>query len=108
MQLACDNAKKLIQEKERKGKMQQLTDEEAAEELQRIVGCDRPLARMDCFDISHNQGSETVSSMVVFRYGAPSKKDYRRFKLQSTSRTISSPCRKRCTAGIRIMKTCRT
>ena len=84
MQLACDNAKKLIQEKERKGKMQQLTDEEAAEELQRIVGCDRPLARMDCFDISHNQGSETVSSMVVFRYGAPSKKDYRRFKLQST------------------------
>ena len=84
MQLACDNARKLIQEKERKGKMQQLTDEEAAEELQRIVGCDRPLARMDCFDISHNQGSETVSSMVVFRYGAPSKKDYRRFKLQST------------------------
>ena len=84
MQLACDNALKLIQEKERKGKMQQLTDEEAAEELQRIVGCDRPLARMDCFDISHNQGSETVSSMVVFRYGSPSKKDYRRFKLQST------------------------
>ncbi len=84
MQLACDNALKLIQEKERKGKMQQLTDEEAAEELQRIVGCSRPLARMDCFDISHNQGSETVSSMVVFRYGSPSKKDYRRFKLQST------------------------
>ena len=84
MQLACDNALKLIQEKERKGKMQQLTEEEAAEELQRIVGCSRPLARMDCFDISHNQGSETVSSMVVFRYGSPSKKDYRRFKLQST------------------------
>ena len=84
MQLACENALKLIQEKERKGKMQKLTDEEAAEELQRIVGCDRPLARMDCFDISHNQGSETVSSMVVFRYGSPSKKDYRHFKLQST------------------------
>jgi len=84
LQLACDNALKLIEEKERKGKMQQLTDEEAAEELQRIVGCDKPLARMDCFDISHNQGSETVSSMVVFRYGSPSKKDYRRFKLQST------------------------
>ena len=84
MQLACDNALKLIQEKERKGKMQQQSDEDAAEELQRIVGCERPLARMDCFDISHNQGSETVSSMVVFRYGSPSKKDYRHFKLQST------------------------
>ena len=84
MQLACENALKLIQEKERKGKMQQQSAEDAAEELQRIVGCERPLARMDCFDISHNQGSETVSSMVVFRYGAPSKKDYRHFKLQST------------------------
>ena len=84
MQLACENALKLIQEKERKGKMQQQSDEDAAEELQRIVGCERPLARMDCFDISHNQGSETVSSMVVFRYGSPSKKDYRHFKLQST------------------------
>ena len=84
MQLACENALKLIQEKERKGKMKQLTEEEVAEELQRIVGCQRPLARMDCFDISHNQGSETVSSMVVFRYGSPSKKDYRHFKLQST------------------------
>ena len=39
---------------------------------------------MDCFDISHTQGSETVASMVVFRYGSPSKKDYRRFKLAST------------------------
>ena len=46
MQLACENALKLIQEKERKGKMQKLTDEEAAEELQRIVGCDRPLSRI--------------------------------------------------------------
>ena len=84
LQLSCDNALKLIQEKERKGKLQQQSEEDAAESLQQIVGCDRPLARMDCFDISHNQGSETVSSMVVFRYGAPSKKDYRRFKLQST------------------------
>jgi excinuclease ABC subunit C len=84
MQLACENALKLIQEKERKGRMQQQSAEDAAEELQRIVGCERPLARMDCFDISHNQGSETVSSMVVFRYGSPSKKDYRHFKLQST------------------------
>lgn len=84
LQLACDNALKLIQEKERKGKLQQQSEEDTAEALQRIVGCNRSLARMDCFDISHNQGSETVSSMVVFRYGAPSKKDYRHFKLQST------------------------
>ncbi len=84
MQLACENALKLIREQERKGQMQQKTEEAAAEELQRVVGAKRPLARMDCFDISHTQGSETVASMVVFRYGSPSKKDYRRFKLVST------------------------
>ena len=84
MQLACENALKLIREQERKGQMQQKTEEAAAEELQCVVGAKRPLARMDCFDISHTQGSETVASMVVFRYGSPSKKDYRRFKLVST------------------------
>lgn len=84
LQLARDNAAKLIQEKERKGRMAAASAEEAAEALQELVGCGRPLARMDCFDISHNQGTETVASMVVFRYGSPSKKDYRRFKLVST------------------------
>ena len=84
LQLACDNAHKLIEEKVRKGKLQMESDEEAAEDLQHAIGAEKPLARMDCFDISHNQGSETVASMVVFRYGAPSKKDYRHYKLLST------------------------
>lgn len=84
MQLACENALKLIREQERKGQMQQKTGEAAAEELQQVIGAEHSLARMDCFDISHTQGSETVASMVVFRYGLPSKKDYRRFKLEST------------------------
>ena len=38
----------------------------------------------ECFDISHNQGQETVASMVVFEDGAPKKSDYRRFKIRST------------------------
>ena len=61
-----------------------MTDEDAAEALQKALDLREPLARMDCFDISHNQGRETVASMVVFRYGSPSKKDYRRYKLRST------------------------
>ena len=39
---------------------------------------------MECFDISHIQGSETVASMVVFEGGIPKKSDYRRFKIRST------------------------
>ena len=47
------------------------------------MGLAKPLERMDCFDISHTQGSETVASMVVFRNGSISKKDYRRYKIVS-------------------------
>ena len=39
---------------------------------------------MECFDISHTQGTETVASMVVFEGGKPAKKEYRRFKLKTT------------------------
>ncbi|MBO6203580.1 MAG: excinuclease ABC subunit C, partial [Selenomonas sp.] len=56
----------------------------AVEELGRYLGLPKPPDRMECFDISHNQGSETVASMVVFEGGLPKKSDYRRFKIQST------------------------
>ena len=47
------------------------------------MGLEHSLERMDCFDISHTQGSETVASMVVFRNGSISKKDYRKYKIVS-------------------------
>lgn len=56
----------------------------AVAELGRYLGLDKPPERMECFDISHIQGSETVASMVVFEGGLPKKSDYRRFKIRST------------------------
>jgi excinuclease ABC subunit C len=51
-------------------------------ELQESLGLqDFPL-RMECYDISHFQGSQTVASMVVFTQGRPDNKAYRRFKIQ--------------------------
>lgn len=38
--------------------------------------------RMECFDISHTQGSSTVASCVVFDAQGPLKKDYRRFNIE--------------------------
>ena len=38
---------------------------------------------MECYDISHMQGAETVASMVVFEGGKPAKREYRRFKLKT-------------------------
>lgn len=81
--MAQANAQKNLDERKRKGKLEQASGEDAAEQLQKALGLTEPLARMDCFDISHTQGKETVASMVVFRNGEPSKKDYRRYKIRS-------------------------
>lgn len=39
--------------------------------------------RIECFDISHFQGAETVASQVVFEDGVPAKEHYRRYKIQT-------------------------
>ena len=83
LQLAKDNAQKLLDERLRKGSLSLKNDAQAAEELQQALGLEHSLERMDCFDISHTQGSETVASMVVFRNGSISKKDYRKYKILS-------------------------
>jgi excinuclease ABC subunit C len=51
--------------------------------LQEALDLDEPPARLECFDISHTQGAETVASCVVFVDGAPSKADYRRFNIRN-------------------------
>ena len=40
--------------------------------------------RVECYDISHIQGTNTVASMVVFINGLPAKSEYRKFKIKST------------------------
>ena len=40
--------------------------------------------RIECYDISHIQGTNTVASMVVFYNGLSKKSDYRKFKIKST------------------------
>ena len=49
--------------------------------LQTALGLADLPQRMECFDISHTQGDQTVASCVVFVDGAPSKADYRRFNI---------------------------
>ncbi len=40
--------------------------------------------RVECFDISHIQGTNTVASMVSFYNGVPKKSEYKRFKIRTT------------------------
>jgi excinuclease ABC subunit C len=51
--------------------------------LQQDLRLIRPPRRIECFDNSHIQGTDYVSSMVVFLDGKPKKSDYRKFKLGS-------------------------
>ena len=81
--MATGNAEKFLADEETR---RSLADEQtlgAVEELGRYLGLKKPPHRMECFDISHNQGQETVASMVVFEGGMPKKSDYRRFKIKS-------------------------
>ena len=52
-------------------------------QLAGILGLDSVPVRMECYDNSHMQGRDTVSSMVVFTKGQPDKKAYRRFRIKS-------------------------
>ena len=83
IKMVVENAVKILQERLRKGKLAKESNMAAAEDLQKALGMQEPLERIDCFDISHTQGAETVASMVVCRNGSMSKKDYRRYKILS-------------------------
>jgi excinuclease ABC subunit C len=51
--------------------------------LQRDLHLPVPPRKIECFDISNIQGSDTVASLVVFADGKPKKSEYRKFKIQT-------------------------
>ncbi len=52
-------------------------------ELQDALNLSTAPLRIECFDISHVQGTNVVASMVVFEDGLPRKSEYRRFAMRS-------------------------
>ena len=55
----------------------------ALEELQEALDLPQAPLRIECYDISHTQGTEVVASMVVFEDGLPRKGEYRRFIIRT-------------------------
>ena len=54
-----------------------------AEALQDVLGLADPPKRIECFDISHIQGTDKVASMVVWEEGRMKKADYRKFIIRT-------------------------
>ena len=83
VEMVRSNAEKFLADEA--ARIEQANDQTlgAVRELGCYLGLKEEPMRMECFDISHNQGSETVASMVVFEGGLPKKSDYRRFKIRS-------------------------
>ena len=57
----------------------------ALEELAEALGLPGPPLRIECYDISNFQGSESVGSMVVFEDGKPRSGEYRRFRIKTVT-----------------------
>lgn len=65
-------------------RMKQYDRNEGAQiELYKILGIEGAPSRIEAFDISNIQGTDTVASMVVFSEGKPQNKEYRRFKIKT-------------------------
>ena len=57
----------------------------ALNSLQDALGLPDPPLRIECFDMSHIQGTDYVGSMVVMEDGLPRKSEYRRFKVRTVA-----------------------
>ena len=80
LDLAGNNAKQSYDQRFRVMKPNTKAIQEA---LQEALGLPEPPERIECFDISHIQGAETVASMVVWEAGRMKKSDYRKFIIRS-------------------------
>ena len=56
-----------------------------AQSLQKTLGMDQPIRCIECIDIAHLQGGETVGSKVCFVDGRPLKNEYRRYKINTAT-----------------------
>jgi excinuclease ABC subunit C len=83
MELATRNASDTLAREHARWLADQGKTLAALEELAEALGLPGPPLRIECYDISNFQGSESVGSMVVFEDGKPRSGEYRRFRIKT-------------------------
>lgn len=81
--MAMNNALDALRNIEDKLKREKARTVGAVNQLAEYLGLERLPYRIEAYDISNIQGTETVASMVVFEGGKPKNRDYRRFKIKT-------------------------
>src|SRR5258708_39450914 len=83
VEMVKQNAKEVLDQQ----RIKWLTDSQktqlALEELQEALNLASPPQRIECYDISNTQGTNSVGAMVVFEAGRPKSSEYRRFKIKT-------------------------
>jgi len=82
LQMAKENARLLLAERQAARNREANRWERAARQLKEGLELTGPPRRIECYDISNLQGRHAVGSMVVFEEGMPKKEDYRRFRIR--------------------------
>ena len=79
-ELAARNAEDALEQERVRWLADRGKTDTALRELAEALGLDGPPKRIECYDVSHVQGTSVVSSMVVFEDGRAAKHAYRRFR----------------------------
>ncbi len=85
--MVMDNARLTLEQHLTKKSLRREDTAEALAGLAQELGLADPPRRMECYDISNTQGTNSVASMVVFIDGKPANQQYRRFRI----RTVNGP-----------------
>ncbi len=83
IEMAERNAAQNLKKEDIRSKYEEKRTSGAVEKLGEVLELETPPYHIEGFDISNIQGTDSVASMVVFKNGRPSKKDYRRFKIKT-------------------------
>jgi len=82
IELATSNAREVLERLRQQWLADQARTTGAVVELQELLDLPQVPLRIECYDVSHVQGTNQVASMVVFENGQPRRSAYRRFKIK--------------------------